>query len=263
VSWLSRKPSEPQPPKPPKPPKPAGRGGGGVAVIVALGTILLLSVVMLAFYTSYTSDATRQRLDALDSQLRDLSSNQQLIASELASVSSTSTRATGSFAKASKSGIATTPPSSFPVAVAPPASSQPKVSAAQAALGVRLVLGRVVKTGGATKSGLAVTFRPGGYYEGSIAFSVAASHGDVLKGSYYVDSSSTRTIDAHILSGADVSVFGWKGASSKKSSSIKTADLASVLVGGSDARRPWKDAWYWFQIGPGMSIIKVDQLPPL
>ena len=128
---------------------------------------------------------------------------------------------------------------------------------------MRLVVGRVVKSGAETKSGLAITFRPGGYYEGSIAFSVAASHGDVLKGSYYVDGTSTRTIDAHILSGADVSVFGWNGSSSKKSSSIETADLAKVLIGGTNAKLPWKNAWYWFQIGPGMAIIKVDQLPPL
>jgi hypothetical protein len=247
----------------PQAPKPARRGGGGIAIIVAFGMIVLLSMALLAFYTSYTVDATRQRLEALDSQLRDLSSNQQLIASQLASVGSTTTRAPGSVAKASKTGTASAAAPSLPIAVAPPASSQPKVSAAQAALGVRLVLGRVMKTGGSTNSGLAVTFRPGGYYEGSIAFSVAASHGDVLKGAYYVDGSSTRTIDAHILSGADVSVFGWNGSSSKKPDSIKTADLARVLVGGANASRPWKDAWYWFQIGPGMSIIKVEQLPPL
>ena len=123
------------------------------------------------------------------------------------------------------------------------------------------MLGKVTKSGAETTNGVAISFKPGGYYEGPIAFSVAASHGDVLKGSYYVDGSSTRTIDAHVLSGADVSVYGWNGSAASKASVVHTADLAKVLVGGADAKDPWKSAWYWLEIGPGMAIVKVMQLP--
>jgi hypothetical protein len=243
-----------QPPRTP-------RRGTAVAIVVAVGVILVLSMALVAFYSSYLADSNRQRLDAVEKQLSDLSSNQQLIGSELGALGSataTGSRASGK-SPVSASNAATAAPSlpSQPVAV----SSQPKLTSEQTAQGIRLVLGKVTKSGAETANGVAISFKPGGYYEGSIAFSVAASHGDVLKGSYYVDGSSTRTIDAHVLSGADVSVYGWNGSAASKASVIHTADLAKVLVGGVDAKDPWKSAWYWLEIGPGMAIVKVMQLP--
>jgi hypothetical protein len=240
------------------------RSGTGVALVVAVGVVLVLSMALVAFYASYVADTNRQNIVALQTQLHELSGNEQLIAAQLASQGSASPTAAAPTGKASAAALASkaatgTAPYA-PVQVAPPASGQPKVTAEQAAQGIRVVLGKVVKAGALAGSGVAITFKPGGYYEGSIAFSVAASHGDVLKGSYYVDGTSTRTIDAHILSGADVSVYGWNGSAASKSASIHTADLAKV-IGGAAAKDPWKSAWYWFEIGPGMAIVKVMQLP--
>jgi hypothetical protein len=253
-----------QTPNDPSARKAARRGGAGVAIVVAVGVVLVLSMALVAFYSSYVADTNRQSIASLQSQLRQLSDNEQLIAAQLASQGSASSPATATGGKASASASAskaTTGSFSAPVQVAPQPSSQPKVTGDQAAQGIRVVLGKVVKSGALTGTGVAISFRPGGYYEGSIAFSVAASHGDVLKGSYYVDGTSTRTIDAHVLTGADVSVYGWNGSAPSKSSAIHTADLAKVLVGGAAAKDPWKSAWYWFEIGPGMAIVKVSQLP--
>ena len=242
--------------------KAARRGGTGVAIVVAVGVVLVLSMALVAFYSSYVADTNRQGIASLQSQVHQLAGNEQLIAAQLASQGSASSRATATGDKALASASKTTTGTfSAPVQVAPQPSSQPKVTAEQAAQGIRVVLGKVVKSGALTGTGVAISFRPGGYYEGSIAFSVAASHGDVLKGSYYVDGTSTRTIDAHILTAADVSVYGWSGSAASKSSTVHTADLAKVLVGGTGPKDPWKRAWYWFEIGPGMAIVKVMQLP--
>ena len=238
------------------------RGSTGVAVVVAVGVVLVLSMALLAFYSSYVADTNRQSIASLQSQLQQLSGNEQLIAAQLASQGSASPSATTPVgtrsASASKAATASFAP---PIQVVPQASGQPKVTAEQAAQGIRVVLGKVIKSGALTGTGIAISFKPGGYYEGSIAFSVAASHGDVLKGSYYVDGTSTRTIDAHILAGADVSVYGWNGSAANVSSAIHTSALAKVLVGGAGAKNPWKSAWYWLEIGPGMAIVKASQLP--
>ena len=246
-----------------------GTGRGVIVVGAALIAVMLVCVAVLGVYVTYVRDASSSEIAALQSQLQGLMVDEQLIASQLQAASShpASSTAVAQPAASTAGTSSAAAPLGMSARAPKPAQSaftkyRPKVTADEAALGMRVVVGRVLKSQPMGGSEAAISYKPGGFFEGSIAFSVAASRGDVFKGGYYVDSDTTRTIDARILHNAEVRAYASGAKAGSRPEAVTASELVGRLTGASRPAQPWRDAWYWFEIAPSMAITKVVQLPP-
>jgi hypothetical protein len=227
---------------------PAFRQFAATVALFALAVIVLGTMFVLATYTSGVSKRSDKQIGELSARIDALTESQKLIVAQLG---------------AEKVATGTAPTAAVPTKAAPTAESVVPFSrsATEAGLGINVAVARFTKTGSTTTSGTPATIRYGNYLDGTVGYSVAVSKGDVFQGDYYVDE-STRTVEAKLLRGAEVTVYGWNGAAASKSAKITAADLARVLGRNDDAARRWQSTWFWIKIGRQGEILAATQTPP-
>jgi hypothetical protein len=217
---------------------------------VALAAIVLGAMVVLAVYTNGVATRSDQRVAEITARLDALTESQKLIAAQLGATQ------TVPAAKA-PSGATAAAPDQSPHSVVPF-----KVTPSETNMGVNVAIVRLDKPGAQTDAGWPVTARYGNYLDGQAAFNVAASRGDVFQGTYYVNE-GTKTVDARLLRGATVTVYGWPGgADTGAATSVAAADLAGALSGGDAAGQRWRGAWFWVKISRTGDILTAVETPP-
>jgi outer membrane murein-binding lipoprotein Lpp len=219
--------------------------------VFALAAIVVGVVLVLANYTSATANRSEQQVDELAARIDALTVSQKLIAAQLGAQGET--RGVAPFSAGPGSGL---PKESAPSVV------PFNIAKSESDLGVSVAAARFTKVDETTTAGWPVAVRFGNYLDGMGAFNIAASHGDVFQGSYYVDE-STKTVDARLLRAAAVTVYGWKDArATDKQTRISASELAQALSRDDDVGRRWRDAWFWIKLGPNEQILAAVEMPP-
>lgn len=231
--------------------KPSLRRAIATVAVFALAAIVVGTILILANYVNTTITRSDARAEALTAKVDALTESQKLVVAQLeAQEKSRVTTAAAGGTRAS-SAAAPTQHSVVPFSM----------NATESNMGVHVAVVRLSAPGKTTQAGWPVTMRYGNYLDGMTAFNTASKRGDVFQGQYYVDA-STQTVNARLLRGAAVTVYGWTAGGSPTSSCIAAADLVRVL-GGTDAKsRPWQSTWFWVKLGPHGEILSAVETPP-
>jgi hypothetical protein len=218
---------------------------------VALAAIVIGGMVVLAVYTNGVSTRSDRRVSELTARLDALTESQKLLVAQLGATQ------TVSAAKAPGGAAAAAAPDQSPHSVVPFT-----VTSSETNMGVNVAIVRFGKPGAQTDAGWPLTARYGNYLDGQAAFNVAASRGDVFQGSYYVNE-GTKTVDARLLRGAIVTVYGWPGGvDTGAPTSIAAADLTNALAAGDAAGQRWRSAWFWVKISRTGDVLAAVETPP-
>lgn len=235
--------------------KPLGAGVSlravGLAALSASVLLIVGCLLVLASYTHMVFARGDSRATELETKYDALAENQRLIVAQL---------------EAGRYATGTVPVVGHPIAAhqdTSAASGVPfSVTPTETNMGVNVVVGRFARVRGTSQAGWSVTLHTGNYLDGAVAFNVASSHGDVFKGSYYVDE-NTDTVSARLLRGASVETYGWDGHSGGAAASPVTTDAFTTILARDDAvGRRWRSAWFWMKLGPHKEILTAVETPP-
>jgi len=233
--------------QPTKDPTPATGQAVAVVALVALALVLVGTVVILAVFTSGVADRGQRRDDELSAKLDTLAQSQQLVIAQLGAENTTSAKVpTANAPKPDRSSGSVVP---F------------KLTDSEIEMGVTVAVARFLSAGDEVEAGWPLSIHLGNYLDGSVGFGIAASHGDVFKGTYYVDE-STQTVKATLLRGAPVNVYGWEGSKSGQATKITSTDLARALRRDDSVGARWRDAWFWVKISRRNDILAAFETLP-